>query len=81
MDIPIAQLLRCGHDPESVIIVAEKHGYYRLRCPECEAESRKREAPEWLWKALADDGEKEGGKRDNDATTCSYSSLPPLTYV
>ena len=62
MDIPITQLLSCGHDPDSVIIVAEKHGYYRLRCPECGAESRKREAPEWFWKALADDGEEAEGE-------------------
>ena len=60
MDTPITQLLRCGHDPDSVIIVAEKHGYYRLRCPECGAESRKREAPEWVWKALVEDADEVG---------------------
>ncbi len=65
MKTPETQLLPCGHDPDSVIIVAEKHGYYRLRCPECGAESRKREAPEWFWKALVEDADEVGDEPES----------------
>ena len=67
MTTPATQLVPCGHDPTSVIVVSTENGC-RFRCPECGAESSERECPEWFLGALADDADEAGNDNEIQAT-------------
>ena len=59
MKTPETQLLPCGHDHTSVIVVRVENGC-RFRCTVCGAESSERECPEWFLEALSDEADEVG---------------------